>query len=564
MSRRAIWLVIGALWLHQLAIAILSPLSFEDWKTAIRGPWWTLVGVLHWVIVESRIAHAVLSPLLIVAAVVGLATLARGRRLRADGDDALLVLVIASALWLAVPQLGLACSYRFAAATHVIAMTAAVWYVIGFRAVAARARAGAAIGPWTVAGLLLGGVIAGATTRPLATATLATCAVIAARAGAPRRWAIAGLAGVAAGAALAWLSDLHTMRIFLEQVDVDAQLHTFDVQTRSPIWIGAATATLWLASVAWRRWRGRPPRALGDRAIDVIGGGVALAVCIAVLGLVTAEFTGFLVIEPGAAVAVIAAVVVLELFGTGRGRTVILVIALAVQARVGFGSLRALLDAHRDFERRVATLERAPRGTVASVPPYPRHATTWFLGEDFRYSQLRDRVATRIFGLRGIALAPARREYQDVPPLALHHEVDGDARGFPGFYSADLVTAREQFGAAVEQRPGRARLIADGLTVPDRPGQPVLAAWTTAAGRPAWWSIEDSDSDFEGRVILAPTGADLGPHAVWAFDLATGAGEPLPRGDDGLHRFQPSRRMAAGIVVCDPARCALSLVILVN
>ena len=564
MSRRAIWLVIGALWLHQVAIAILSPLSFEDWKTAIRGPRATLVGVLHWVIVESRIAHVVVSPLLIVALVLGLATLARGRRLRASGDDAVLVLVIASALWLAVPQFGLACSYRFAAATHVIGMTAAVWYVVGFRAVAARARAGAAIGARVTVALAIGGVLAGATTRPLATVTLATCAVIAARAGAPRRWAIAGLAGLAVGAALAWLSDLHAMRIFFEQSEVDAQLHTFDVQTRSPIWVGAATATLWLISLAWRRWRGRPAPPLSDNAIDVIGGGLALAVGIAVLGLVTAEFTGFLVIEPGTAVAVIAAVVVLELPATGRGRIVILVIALAIQARMMFGSVRALLDAHRDFARRIAALERAPRGSVASVPPYPRRATTWFLGEDFRYSELRDRVATRMFGLRGIALAPARREYQDVPPLAVHHEVEGGGTGFPDFYSADLVTAREQFGAAVRRRPGNARLIVDRLSVPDRPGQPVLAAWTTADGQPAWWSIDDSDSDREGRVMLAPTGDDLGPHTVWAFDLATGVGEPLPRGDDGLHRFQPSRRMAAGIVVCNRARCALSLVIIVN
>jgi len=118
----------------------------------------------------------------------------------------------------------------------VIAMTAAVWYVVGFRAVAARARAGAAIGARLVVALAVGGAIAGATTRPLATATLASCAVIAARAGSRGRWAIAGLAGVAVGATLAWLSNLHAMLIFLEQSDINAQLHTFDVQTRSPIW----------------------------------------------------------------------------------------------------------------------------------------------------------------------------------------------------------------------------------------------------------------------------------------------------------------------------------------
>jgi hypothetical protein len=53
-----------------------------------------------------------------------------------------------------------------------------------------------------------------------------------------------------------------------------------------------------------------------------------------------------------------------------------------------------------------AVLEHAPRGTIATVPPYPRHGQDWFFGEDFRTSLRRDRVATSVFGLRGITLVP--------------------------------------------------------------------------------------------------------------------------------------------------------------
>jgi len=297
----------------------------------------------------------------------------------------------------------------------------------------------------------------------------------------------------------------------------------------------------------------------------VIGGGLALAIGIAVLGLATAEFTGYLVIEPGTAIAVITAVVVLELpgTGTGRGRTAILVIALAIQVRMMFGSVRAAARRTPRLRAPDRSARAHPRGTVASVPPYPRRATTWFFGEDFRYSDLRDRVATRMFGLRGITLAPGRREYQDVPPLALHHEVSGDARGF---LTSTRRTSPPRANSSARPWSGDPATRGSSSTA-HRAGPPRSAG---ARGvdhrrRPASVVVDRRQRQrSRGRVILAPAGDGLGPHTLWAFDLATGASEPLLRVDDGLHRFRPSRRMAAGIVVCDPARCALSLVIVVN
>jgi hypothetical protein len=577
-NRRLGWLVLAVLWLHQVAIALLAPLSERDWSADTDGPAGPTLGALyHWAIVESRAVHVALTPLAVIALPLGLRALVRGARPRladgdGDGDDALRLAVIASLLWLAVPQFGLACSFRFAAATHVVTLAAAVWYVAGFRAAAARARAGRPPGLPGIAGLALAGVVAGASTPPVATVTLAVCAVIAARARAAaaprtRRWAIAGLAGVAIGAALAWATDLTGLFEHVSSPDVDGELRAFSIQLRVTGWTVAGTATLWLVHVAVRRWRGRPAAELDEAELDLIGRALALAAATAAIGLLTIDFGSFQGIAPGAAIATAASVVVVHLAGSRRAKLVVIVLVVAVQAKMIGSSLRTLAAAHREFTDRVAVLAHAPRGSIATVPSYQRRSKDWFFGEDFRTSPRRDRVATLVFGLRGVALEHAPREIQEVPPLALHHEVAAGAAGFPDFYSADLATACDQFAAAVARRPGRARLVADGLAIPDRPGLPVLAAWSDGAGT-ARWKLAPRRPDREGQLRLVPTGAGLtGDDAaadvttMWAFDLATGAGRALRRGDDGIYRLRPGRRTSAGIVACTQDRCVLSEVI---
>jgi hypothetical protein len=562
------WLLVAVLWLHQVAIAFLSPLSAQDWAVAINGPSWRAVGrFYHWAIVKSHLVHVIVTPLLVIALPLGLATLARGRRLRADGEDTLLVAVIASALWLAVPKFGLACSYRQAVATHVLGLTAAVWYVIWLRAIAARARAGGAIGTRATAGLALAGAAVGSTTWTVSIATLVACAVILSSArGSGARWGAAALGGLIAGAALARWSEVTALLNHIHALagHPDSELQAFDSQLRAPGWVGAGAATIWLAHTAWRQGRSRAAMPLADHDLDAILRATGFALATAVTGLAVTEFTSFQAIAPGAAVAVIAAIVVVHLAGTGRARFVIVGLALAIQALMITISIHALLVAHRQFDERVAALRRAPRGTIATVAPYPPDSWTGFFGEDFQSSGLRDRVATLTFGLRGIAFIPARREFQDVPPLALHHEVDGDASGFPSFYSADLATARRQFTLALRPRGRRARLVVDHVAVPDRPGEPVLAAWTDAAERVVSWTLAGRESDREGRLRLIPSGNGLDGDGgtdrilgMWSFDLATGAAQVLWRGDDGVYRLPVGHRMNAGVVACTAERCAL-------
>jgi len=560
------WLFAAVLWLHQVAIAYLSPLSSQDWAIANAPPWRSLSRFYHWVIVKSHVVHVIATPLIVVALPLGLAALVRARRPRAASDDTLLFAVTASVLWLAIPRYGLACSYRLAVALHVLGLTAAVWYVIWLRAIAARARGGEGIGRGAAIGLALAGAAIGSTTWQVSIATIAACAAIAqgAHGAGSRRWGGAAIGGLIAGTLVARWSEFAAVagRIELLAGHFGSELQDFDTQIRDAAKIGAGAAAMWLVATAWWQWRDRPARPLGEHNVDVILRAIGLALTTVVIGVATAEFTSFQALAPGAAVTVIAAICIVHFAGAGPARFVIVGLALAIQAQVMIRSLAALVVAHRQFDQRVAALRQAPSGTIATVAPYPLDSGLWFFGEDFQTSALRDRAATTWFGLRAIVLAPARPEFQDVPRLVLHHEVAGDASGLPPFYSADLATARRQFTTAIRRRPGPARLIVDGITVQDRPGEPVLAAWTDGAAPAQWWTFASREPDREGQLRLIARGdglADAADRAIamWSFDLATGAGQALRRGDDGVHRLPVGHHKLSGIVACSAARCAL-------
>ncbi len=555
------WLIVVALWLHQVAIAFLSPLSGEDWATKIDFPDWPTFGDLfHALIVDNRIAHVALTPLVVVSLPIALATLMRDRRLRlGDADDAVLVLVLASLAWLTIPHFGLACSFRRVAAIHLAGLAAASWFVVGFRAIARSERPP---GAGTLVALAIAGVIAGATTRPIGTATIVVCALIAARVPrGSRRFALIGIAALIAGAAMAWVPDLvPSFGLFLDR-GVDGNLRYFNTHMRVPAWVVAGTLAIWVARTAYLLQRGRTSEPLADDQIDLVLRAVGVAFVMAMVALVTTDLTLFQLIGPGAAVTIAVAVSLIHLARGRRPRIALVIGALAVQVAVVIASLHMLVPAHREFEERLAVLEAAPPGTIAIIAPYHHHdSNPWFFGEDFRVSSLRDRVATLLFGLRGIELAPALNGQQPVPPLVLRHDVDdGDPAAFPAFYSADLATAREQFADAVARaKPRDARLVASTIAIPGRPRGVVVAAWLDR-GEVLWWHIGQAGLDRQGNLRLM-AGA-VGVVAMWSVDLATGQATSLPRDDDGVYALHPGRRMTAGIVECTDDRCALADVI---
>ncbi|HEY0194563.1 MAG TPA: hypothetical protein VGC42_25800 [Kofleriaceae bacterium] len=555
-------LILGVLWLHQVAIAVLAPLSERDWTVQIEGPTAPSMAALwHWLIVTSQVAHVALTPLAIAALPWGVTRLVRGDGDRDEPDDGVLFLaVVAAALWFAVPMFGLACSFRYAAATFVVPVSIAVWYLVWLR------RVSAGGGGRVLAGLAIGGVLAGGSTVPVALGTIVVAAMM--LRGARRRIQIAALAGLTLGCALAVVSEWTPLVLHLRLHEFEVALRSLLAQLRVCGWVGAVMAALWLAHNAYASLHGRAPRTLPVAALDAVLRALGLGLVLGALALTTEDIGSFQCVAAGVAVATIAATVIVALVHGRRARIAVVVVIVLVEAKMLSGTLRTLVRARAAYVARLALLTAAPPATVAVIPAYPRLSTDFFFGEDFRTSARRDRIATLRFGLRGVDLAPERRNVQSVPALAVHHEV-ADPAGFPAFYSADLATARDQFAAAVRARhQAGARLVADRFAIPDRPGVPVFAAWLDAEGRPAWWQLVQRRVDREGQIRLVPVGPGLAGDddapeltAMWAFDLATGAGQPLARGDDGVFRLRPARRLNAGLVACTRDRCVLCEVV---
>jgi hypothetical protein len=547
------WLVLAFLWAHQVAIAFLAPLVGDDWAARIDGPSATRTGELyHALVVGSRLAHVIVTPLVVASLAPALAILARGRLRLRERDDVMLLAVIASLLWLAVPHFGLACAMRSAVAIQIVTATVAAWYVVAFRAAA---RGGTPA--WAWAALAAGGVIAGDTTRPIAAAVLVVCGAIAWRA---RSWrALPALAGVAIGGVIAALPDLGPALAALATRGLDGNLRELDARLRVPAWAGVAVLAIWIGRLVWLRGRGRAGRPLPDDDLALMLRAAALTVGAAAVALASADLTLLQLVAPSLP-AVIALAVPVAHLARGRGVIALGVAAIAVQAWAVGLSMRALVPAHRDFDERVAALEAAAPGSIATVPPYHEHKVNpWSAGEDFRTSELRDRVATRVFGLRGIALEPRVLGAQPVPPLVLHHELDGgDPDAMPRFYSADLATAREQFAAGVRRaRPRRAVLVADGVRVPGAPA-PIWAAWADD-GAARGWSAWADGIDRQGRLRIIPPPGPV--TAMWSVDLERGVAAPLPRDDDGRYRLQPGRPRTAALIACTIDRCALAQVL---
>jgi hypothetical protein len=471
-----------------------------------------------------------------------------------------MVLLVSALLWVNVPRFGVLCSYRGAATTYLVGLCVAVWFLVGLRGAAAREAAGRGPRGALALAFLPAGLLAGLTTRPIATVLLVVCWRISRRLHPLPRWAIAGLAGVAAGAVVLWAPEAREWPARAVARGLDETMRMLKTQLRVPVWVASTVLALWLGQLAWRRGRGRDDPSFSETEVEVMTAGLAVGFGLTLLAVVGTWFLSGEMAGPSAASTV---VVALALLGLARGRVARLALvggALLVQLFVANASLRALAVAHRTYAARIAALEAAPRGSVATVPAYAQHGSSpWFWGDDLRLSSLRDRVATLGFGLRGIEISPPYRTLEAVPPLRLHHET-GDAARFPTFYSADLNTARQQFIGAVRRTPPpvSARLVVDGVTIPGRPGE-VLASWTE--GRHVIEPVVAfAGVDAEGQLRLVPSNV---PDVVsaWEVELASGAAQELELDDDdGLYRLRPGRRMVVGVVVCTAERCMLGAV----
>ncbi len=509
---RRSWLaVVVGLWLHQLALALLSPIAGSDWTALLDAPALTTHGLVHAALCRAPILDAALTPVIAVALALGIAALALRRWPDGrDPGDAAALLVASTLVWVIAPRAGLVYAHRATAAAELYGACAALYVAIAFTALVRRPPA---------ISLFVAGIIAGATPRHIGTVLL--CAMIANVVRTRSRAAWFALAGVAIGCFASWYA---SPAVYLESPD--DFLRAVVVALRLPIVALAACALVVLVQLARNKLAAAPVAGIGTSvaAIFAIGAVVELspqpdstqlfaaAVLVAILATRTALLVG--------------------------ARGVVVALALLVQLQLAWTSVRVTYAMHLDAKQRIALLRRAAPGSTAVVPAYRRnHANGYVYGDDFRLARLRDRVASEVFGLRAIAIEPAL--YGAEPTPRIEYRAPGMA-----WLSGDLATSRRQAHGE----------IATDLEVD---GRPVLAAW----GDAQWLELEHHGippfgTDELGRVHLR--GAAAGARVV-AIDLATRKPVPISREDGDVVLARDHGRQVA-VVACDAQRCALGAI----
>jgi hypothetical protein len=548
------------LWLHLVAIAWIAPVIGDDWGPAIaiaRGeaidhalahP--RLTDLAHLAIVGSKVVHVVVSPLVVLALIAGLVAIALGRvpDVRKP-DDARAMVIVSTLLWLAAPRSGLVVSYRSLLAIEVYGLCAAVWFAMPY--VLGKTPFGR-LGPVARAAAMAAlGVAVGMTSRPVATVA-ATGLVIAVAVSRTRVvWKWAGVAGIAIGAVATWIVGTP-----IDWEDIASRgasnLDLFNRLFFFPVYIAFATVVLAAFHVV------RHPITAGAGPTRRIPAVVAIALAASIgsgaLVLLVPKLTTVRMFAPAAAIVVACAAVILAIVPIDRAiRRVMIGLVIAAQLGMVISSAVLLVPAWQRHADRIEALEAAAPGTTAVVPPYSRHKQNqWFFGEDFLRSNVRDRVATEIYGLRAIVLEPALGTQEPAAELGLRADAPvGTAT--PPWYSADLATARAQFGRVLAGTDG-ARLVVTAVAVPDR-SDPIVAA-TIDRGRLVHARLAQPRIDRDGRLRLRVSGID--PTVVWALALDRVEDRvALPREDD-TYVLIPGRRTVYAIVACTPDRCLLA------
>ena len=217
--------------------------------------------------------------------------------------------------------------------------------------------------------------------------------------------------------------------------------------------------------------------------------------------------------------------VAIELAGRSHAaRFAIAGAAAEVQLAIVYESLPALAIAHADFVARWNALESAPAGSLAKLAPYRRYrAGTYTAGEDFLTSDVRDRVATRWFGLRGAVIDPP--VYGADRALALELQLVADAAApavLPRWYSArphDRATPARRGDRACRSSRSPALAVslrAVGLAIPGRDA-PIEVAWLDGDRVARGHDRGTPSTDWLGRFRLY---VESPAREVWALSSA--------------------------------------------
>ncbi|HTR54287.1 MAG TPA: DUF6056 family protein [Kofleriaceae bacterium] len=544
-------LVLAALWLHFGAMAWLFPIAGDDWRVLVEPLSPTTHDALLTLLVRLPLTHVVLTPLVAIALVVGTCRLALGRPVDAV-RDALPLAIASAAIWLSSARTGVDLAHRASAVADLYGTCGAVWLVVALQRSAPR---------WFALLALLAGLLVGATSREVGTVAAIGATLYASR----RRDAVTSAAaiGLVIGAVLVWTAPPAARLDLLVERGATRYLHDVVFALRAPIVVACSVILAVLVQIA------RDLRPDLETTLAISGRSLAFAIAVAAVVELSPRPDAISMFPAGVAIAVAATAVIVRLAADRRVRQVAVAAVLLSHALIAWRSLHELAIAHGDAKKRLAVVRDTRPGEIARVPPLRRfRATPYLLGEDLHESELRDRVATMMFGVRGIAIEPLEYGVEPVPAIELRADADGPGDAIaklPTWFSADLGTARDQlaegFPTARAHGLRDVRLVARGMQLPARTGTPVLAAWLDGdrierLAIDAYDAVPATRYEFGGARLCVPGT----PDEVWAIALGVGTTERLAR-VDGEYVLPLVHGASFAIIACDSVRCALGRIV---
>jgi len=571
-ARITTWGFIVALLALHGVVSVLTPLLGDDWDSvawAIQhrhdASWiteffsshFTFSSIVGYLLARSMLFHAIVTPLMGLAVVVGTFVLATRRRPRFDDwHDTTGLVLIAAFIWIAAPRAGLVFFHRPFVATWLYSTAITIWFFVPLRC-AIRLHA-----PWSAL-LVIAGLLVGTSTRQLGVFGIATVAYAIAKTPKRPRWMWFALAALVIGAVIGFIDRPFDFRGFRPGVERSL------VALNLPIFEGGELISLVMGLVMVKLVIGKLwPRHAGEASANTSETLRWLAAwfgyCVlALFGPRYSEATLF----PAAILLVIAAYPHVRWVVTSQPmKLVVLALALAINIVAWSFALSTYVPMHAEYRDRVATLQAAPRNSVATVTTYHQtRPSFWSFGEDWYEAARRQLIAAQIYRLRDIQLSPPFRRLESNPRLTMRVEVDGitpeqlRAAGAPDVWASTLRTARVQFGNVVAQlrrtisTPFGARLVID-LPLDILRGRKLLGA-SYENGALTTLKIQRMQPDDESRVAVRinPKGfVQAYPEAYAVIgDRAT------PVGYGKGYRVQALTTQLHAIVACDHTRCFL-------
>lgn len=571
-SAIAMWGFIAAVLALHGAVAWLAPLAGDDWDVRVWivqhrhdafGDWiaaflakhHTLADLANHALVRYPLAHAVLTPVLALAVVWGTFAIAVRRLPRFDSwDDVAGVVVIAAFLWIAAPRCGLTYFHRPAAATWLAGTAVTLWFLVPLRC-GWRVRGG-----W-IALVALAGLLAGTSTRQLG--LLATGATIYALARRRERWMWIALAAVIAGTALGFhraMFDFRGLRPGFELSLVALNLPVFEGGELISLVGGMVLAKLVVGAL----WPAHAGARLPEAGETLRWFGVWLAyIIVALLGPRYAEAS----LYPAAVVLCIAVWPAVRWTMTSKPlRVAVLAIAAGINIVAWSVALATYVPIAAEFRARMAAVKAAPKDSVVTVKTYAQtRPQFWAYGEDWHDAARRQYVATALFRLDDIELAPAFRRLEVNPRIELRLVADGvtpeqlRAAGAPEKWAGTLRTARVQFEAVLAnlkvKQPFAMRLVVDRMPLDLLRGRELVAA-TYEQGRatvPRTQRRVPDDESKQGIMVRPPAFAAAHPEA---YAVVAGRATPVAFARR-RYMVQVLTTELHAVVACDPRRCFL-------